>query len=438
MSENNDIRPYNAGDFERYHSGKMTEQEMHALEKAALDDPFLSDALDGYMLTRTASADINELKGKLLQKNNNKKTAWFTGRTTINMLRIAALLVLITGAGLILYKNKSAKKNEIASVIDKPILPENKNINGLDTTADKQTETAVTVEAETQQQLTVSENKIQGQKKINEKIITNEADNFTINQAKDIPATDSVSQIKQQPDFAAAPIRETDVSNVLAGKVAGAEVRPQSGNKTVTIRGRVTDDKGNPVSFATVIDNKNKIGVQSDVQGTFAFPSRDSSPEVAINAMGYKTIIKQLNNDSAKNNLVMLEQDNNTLKEVIVTSAFQTERKKRSVSSPVPSSASNNNTQRVSVTNAIPVNGWQDFNKYVIDSLKILKQLGPSSVSAEVSVSFNVDNNGQPVEIKVRRSLCSSCDEEAERFLKNSPPWKLNKKRKKAMAIIRF
>ena len=41
---------YTAADFERYHSGKMSAGEMHALEKAAMEDPFLADALEGGQL----------------------------------------------------------------------------------------------------------------------------------------------------------------------------------------------------------------------------------------------------------------------------------------------------------------------------------------------------------------------------------------------------
>jgi hypothetical protein len=42
---------FTASDIERYYSGKMSPQERHALEKAALDDPFLADALEGYTFT---------------------------------------------------------------------------------------------------------------------------------------------------------------------------------------------------------------------------------------------------------------------------------------------------------------------------------------------------------------------------------------------------
>ena len=120
------------------------------------------------------------------------------------------------------------------------------------------------------------------------------------------------------------------------------------------------------------------------------------------------------------------------MKEVIVTSAFQTKRTLRSQSSNVQS------TQRVTVTNAIPINGWQQFNNYVNDSLKTLQQLLPTSVSSEVLVTFDVNDKGEPVDIKTGRSLCTPCNEEAIRILKNGPAWKLNSKNKKANAVVRF
>lgn len=39
---------YTLQDIERYLNGSMTPQEMHELEKAALTDPLLADAIDGY------------------------------------------------------------------------------------------------------------------------------------------------------------------------------------------------------------------------------------------------------------------------------------------------------------------------------------------------------------------------------------------------------
>ncbi len=39
---------YSASDIQRYLKGEMSAREMHDLEKAALEDPFLADALEGF------------------------------------------------------------------------------------------------------------------------------------------------------------------------------------------------------------------------------------------------------------------------------------------------------------------------------------------------------------------------------------------------------
>ena len=68
MNEEKNIS-YSAADIARYHKGQMTAKEMHALEKAALDDPFLADAIEGYATVPVnAENDID-----LLEKNLDKR-----------------------------------------------------------------------------------------------------------------------------------------------------------------------------------------------------------------------------------------------------------------------------------------------------------------------------------------------------------------------------
>ena len=61
----NKNKMYTAIDFQRYYSGLMPESEMHELERSALEDPFLADALDGYVHASSAEKDIIGLKEKI-------------------------------------------------------------------------------------------------------------------------------------------------------------------------------------------------------------------------------------------------------------------------------------------------------------------------------------------------------------------------------------
>lgn len=102
-------KKYTAADFERYHSGKMSEADMHAIEKSALADPFLADALEGYVYTNSPLKDIAELRERLLQQKKKKNVFLLSKQNT--WLRIAAMFVLIAGTGYLAYQLNFTKEN---------------------------------------------------------------------------------------------------------------------------------------------------------------------------------------------------------------------------------------------------------------------------------------------------------------------------------------
>ncbi len=69
MANDKNIKKFTAADIEKYHKGMLSPKEMHALEKAALDDPFLADALEGYAVNDVnANADLAELQNRLKKR----------------------------------------------------------------------------------------------------------------------------------------------------------------------------------------------------------------------------------------------------------------------------------------------------------------------------------------------------------------------------------
>ena len=110
---------YTAADFERYHSGRMSEAEMHAIEKAALQDAFLAEALEGYSYADTPEKDIDDLKEKLLQKKKKKSVFLVIQKQNV-WLRIAAIFILIIGGGYLAYQlNFSNENNTLAKKEEK-------------------------------------------------------------------------------------------------------------------------------------------------------------------------------------------------------------------------------------------------------------------------------------------------------------------------------
>ena len=135
MTEKN--KKYNAADFERYHAGTMPDSEMHELEKAALEDPFLADALEGYTYTSSFGNDIKELKEKLNEKQKKKNVFFISSIAQSGWWRIAALFIIIAGVGYFFYKtNYKSKENSLAKNEVKS-LPQKKDsiISNTDTTS---------------------------------------------------------------------------------------------------------------------------------------------------------------------------------------------------------------------------------------------------------------------------------------------------------------
>lgn len=83
---------YSAEQIQRYIDGKMDASEMHTLEKAALEDPFLADAIEGIREMRpNLKEDLMEMQNKLSEKKEEKrKRRWIP-------IAIALLLLLSFG-----------------------------------------------------------------------------------------------------------------------------------------------------------------------------------------------------------------------------------------------------------------------------------------------------------------------------------------------------
>ena len=93
--------------LERYRRRELSPSEAHALEKAALEDPLLADALDGFHLaTHDTSGDLNLLRVRLNERIESSqaairqmpKTRYFSP-----FLRVAAILLILLGAGWFSY-----------------------------------------------------------------------------------------------------------------------------------------------------------------------------------------------------------------------------------------------------------------------------------------------------------------------------------------------
>jgi hypothetical protein len=117
MSEPANHNHYTLADIEAYLQGKLLPAEMHAMEKAALQDPFLADAIEGYR-----DADMTDSRQKLesirqaISGKQDTKSPVVPLRTWQGRRAVAALILLIGAAtiGWLLFNQSDTRQQQLA------------------------------------------------------------------------------------------------------------------------------------------------------------------------------------------------------------------------------------------------------------------------------------------------------------------------------------
>ena len=137
-------KKYNAADFERYHTGAMLPDEMHALEKAALADPFLADALDGYAYSIDAQKELSEIRESLKEKNKKKRLLSVTSLSSSMWWQVAAVFLVIAGVGYFLFQ-KSNRSYKASLAINQALVKQESQMNDSDVMRDDMASQETTV-----------------------------------------------------------------------------------------------------------------------------------------------------------------------------------------------------------------------------------------------------------------------------------------------------
>ncbi|HSN62122.1 MAG TPA: carboxypeptidase-like regulatory domain-containing protein [Ferruginibacter sp.] len=415
-------------DFERYHSGKMPDAEKHALEKAALDDPFLDDALEGYAFTKTPVADIEALKKQLQPKEESSKIIWYKQKSIAGFLRVAAILILFAGLAWLLFPNKTEKPVEIASVTERvktiePIAsePVPDTTVSSPSAADEKKAKPEPESSKTMESYDVKSTLAKGQESIAAAPNSNDED---FARTKDLAAKASELETADKNKARA---------KTLNGKVPGLNVTAVN-----VIKGRVVDAEGQPVPFANIQVPSNRTNFAADANGNFSFANSQNATtvKVDVNAVGFETANTALNSKSNDNKIV-LQENNQALSEVVVVGYGNT--KKQVVTGAATQTKKeaflNNGNNIITFKNAIPQDGWENFNQVINEFAKNKKSF---DTTGTVILSFDIDSLGAATNISIKKSLSDSSDAYAKRMLEMAPALKKIKKSKKLEAILQF
>ena len=445
------IKQYSAADIQKYLEGQLPAAEMHAMEMAALDDPFLADAMEGISQQEpaTVASDINDLQQRIRERTgNNKKGSpviafrWWQAA--------AAAIVLITGS-IWIYNSmnnpkarsnlvsKNETKNESSNKITEP---ETATVPLADSVMvdDKKDYADISGNALKKEQRNITREEY----KILRDITASEraANTDTIRQGRALKADDRAAEkpIYSPPASTARTLEEvvikapekdsTDIAGKnqskskeeIAGKIKGETDKSNLGN---FINGQVTDNKNAPLPNAFIQVENYKQNFVTDKYGYFKIPANDSVVDVSVAVTGFASQRFRLANNKVNVNQLRLQPaENAALSEVVVTTDKSTAKR------------SNNRTSNptVMVQDALPVNGWMAYEKYIEENKR--KPDNNLQLNGDVVVSFQVNRNGVLSGFKIEQSLAKGYDDEAIRLIKEGPAWKLQKGRKARVTII--
>lgn len=370
-----------------YIRGARKGKEAHRLEKEAMRDPFLADALEGYSrVGNGADEQIEELRRRIRARavrKRNHAVVWSIA---------ASLLIGVCIGSYFLFQEKPLS-DEARMAMEQAVHPKPLSVYE-EEKKDELAEVVIKDSAGPSKKL-ISENK----------------------KKKMLAPSSEVPQIMTQElmEEALEATIDDEPSAMDKKMVMRASVANDSSfNAKVAVvgkvRGKVTDPSGEPLVGATVRVKGTNQGTISDENGDFTLKT-DGNRELSVDYIGYESVV--LPADTTKDLLIAMNVDDATLDEVVVVGYGS--QPKSSVTGAIMSLKMSGTPQ--------PSIGRKAFRRYLKENLVHPSDKECARAKGKVILTFRVDKDGRPESINVKKGLCASADKEAIRLIEEGPDW---------------
>lgn len=400
-------------EIRRYRNGQMSAEEQHALEKKALNDPLLAEALEGIETITDAELeqDLTDLSTRIKEHTKpeeilvaaaaaSKETRYVMqdpvkSNTWVWPLRMAATVVLLVSSYFLIDLIQE----------DKPLAQHNENavIDSIDHKMEEPSqggELALAVKPH-------DENKDQSKQKVAEPDLsrTKSQDAVLQPEAKtEAKIADKPTEIEHAPSVAREPAREIQGAGE---ELKARQMQPSAISIGRTIEGTVVAaEDGTPVPGVNILIKGTTTGTVTDISGHYKLQSQELNPVLVYSFIGLQSQEISVQNTSKVN--VQMQPDISQLSEVVITGYNPT--------------AKDPNHEPV-VKLATPIGGLRAYDKYLKNSLRYPAQALESKIKGRVTVQFTVRTDGTLDEFNVLKGLGYGCDEEVIRLVKEGPRW---------------
>jgi len=369
-----------------YLRGKQRGRGANRVEREAMRDPLLSEALEGYGKHEgNHVADIIRLQQAVaLSAQRRKNTLWWAA---------AACIVALLGISTFFFLRSS----------DEQLFPAPAIAESVDSTM-KVVDTSQVVTL-----LAVAD-----ERKPAKPQTAPQARAATTKQISPAPevATEMVAETKDETIVIAQP-SVAAVADVVATQPRATEKAIPARSSGLVVQGIITDVNNSPLPGITVIVEGTRKVALSDIYGNFSIEVNSMDDKLQAISFGMQpTFFKP---DTSAAMLIAMREEKLNLDEVVVT-AMGLSRAKKSMEF----SAS----EQKKYPSAKPEIGDKAYLKYIKNNLRYpVDSTCADNLSGRVVLRFYVDASGRPYDIEVAQSLCGSYDDEAIRLIKEGSNW---------------
>jgi hypothetical protein len=412
--------------LEDYLDGKLDVKAMHFVERQALEDPFVAEALEGLKQSPKRKQTLSILQKQLYDRVSEKpikRKLW--GITTQRLSIAATATVAFIAVSILFFMRETNRRNaELAAHKQGGVMVQ------LDST------TAIASSQAKPKEDTVTQNSTKAA--LIDKAITAAKTGDLAKNTKVKPAVESAEH--QMAEAKAAKIAAENNRAKAKSEVGFGNYRPRPvtisetvvaaapafGSSKIAFSGNVVDQSnGQPVQGAVVKLAGSKNVTATDAKGYFYLPadSNAKDKDLLINAIGFKELpVAGLQDPNAIKSALS---GNKSLNEIALITGSNGHKKENIAAPKITLHAEQNLDGKSAddITKPVPVSTI-NYSQYLENNNKLYNPKGPEQF---VILSFKVKSNGRPTNITVIKSLNKKADAEAKRLIQEGPDWVLPK-----------
>jgi hypothetical protein len=403
---------YSFEDIKRYKQGLMSKEEMHAFEKASMEDPFLADALEGYMQAdiNIAEKHLSNIHDRVSNKEQEKEKAVVVSmpKKSFGMWRVAAMVIIIAGAGLITYKVFNKKEVDpgtgtIAQVQEQKTTPSAQPgiVLPADTNVSKGT-------------IDIKDSPSLGVSSAPKNQDANTRDYRFTEEKKKTEQKDALRDVARKEDRQSSLNSRQEHDTKLENDAKEFSKEPITNRASAApnialneIRGTILTPSNEPLANTNLRINNPRREVKTDDAGNFVLNSKDSVVNAVVTSGSYANSQVQLRANSTSTldiGTIQLKTDPDIKLDIEVI-GLGAKKKAQDTSS------------------VKPEGGWMSFKQHIAKWLS-----NPADTSAwdnpqEFEMEFYVDAKGFAKDVKVVNGVNAVIGEQIIEAIRQGPKW---------------